>query len=358
MGGRVGLKGTDGPDIVEKARKLGAVPESHRRAADALRRLLPLKNDFKIYTYPFEMGGDTAVSCGFVPIVIGAIESGNTTAEDTREAAREYAAAGVDLLMFAGGDGTARDIYHAVGGEIVVLGIPTGVKMHSAVYACNPMRAGDLAAMMLLDQIGRFKDAEVMDIDEEQYRQGVVTAKLYGYLRIPFERHHLQGLKSGSPANERFMQEAAAQDIIDSMEKDCHYVIGPGTTTAAIMRRLNLDYSLLGVDVIYQNKLVGKDLSEQQLSECLLNKKFMIIVTPIGGQGYLFGRGNQQISPDIIRQAGRDGIMVIATKDKINSLRGRHFLVDTGDATVDNMLCGYYAVVTGYRERVVYRVMS
>jgi len=355
MGGRVGLKGTDGADILEKAIQRGAVPESPGRAAAALRRLESLKSTIEIITYPGEMGEDTALTCGFEPRVIGAIRKGKTGASDTRNAARSMAERAVDLLLFAGGDGTARDICSAVGGGMVTLGIPAGVKIHSAVFARSPLHAGNLAALYLRNQAPELKEAEVMDIDEESFRRGRVTAKLYGYLKIPFERAHVQGLKSGSAPNERYAQEAIAADIIESMDDTHYYIIGPGTTTMPVMEKLHLDGTLLGVDLVHRKKLASRDLGEKELLRHTRGKKVKIIVTPIGGQGYLFGRGNQQVSPDVIRQAGRDNIIIAATPGKISSLRCQPFLVDSGDTETDRMMSGYFVVTTGYHDRAVYR---
>jgi predicted polyphosphate/ATP-dependent NAD kinase len=240
---------------------------------------------------------------------------------------------------------------------VVVLGIPTGVKMHSAVFACSPVRAGELTALFLQNRLKRIREAEVMDIDEDSVRRGILVAKLFGYLKIPYERRHIQGLKAASLPDERVSQQAIAQDIIENMDDDCNYVIGPGTTTRAILERLGLDATLLGVDIICQRRLIGRDLSEKELLDHIRDKaKVKIIVTPIGGQGYLFGRGNQQISAEVLKQVGSRNVLVAATAEKINSLLGRPFQVDTGDKGIDQILSGYIKVVSGYRERIVYKV--
>lgn len=355
IGGRVGLKGSDGSGTIKKALEMGAVPVSPARAAEALKRLAGIMDSIGIFACPAEMGEYEALECGFRPVVVGSIKSGATTAGDTREAAAIMAGLGVDLLLFAGGDGTARDICSAVGTKIPVLGIPAGVKMHSAVFATNPRNAGDLAAAHLQSQAG-LREAEVMDIDEEAFREGVVSARLYGYLRVPYEKNLVQNLKSGSPGGEDAELESIARRVVDGMRDDFLYVIGPGTTTRKIMDLLGLENTLLGVDVVSRGRLVAGDADEGRLLKLIGGRRAKIIVTPIGGQGYLFGRGNQQISPGVISLAGRENIMIIATKSKLASLRGSPLLADTGDNGVNAMLAGYHRVITGYNEDVVYRV--
>ncbi|MHA2224452.1 MAG: ATP-NAD kinase family protein [Candidatus Hodarchaeales archaeon] len=357
MGGKVGLKGTDGVAILKEAKRLGGIPESPKRAEDALIRLKVIKDEVELITYPAEMGGEVALKCGFNPKIIGTIEKGKTTQDDTKKASIDLLKHQVDLLLFAGGDGTAKDIYFVVKDEMVVLGIPTGVKIHSAVYARNPLRAGDLAVLYLQGKVKKLKEAEVLDIDEEKFRRGYVSAKLYGYLKIPFEKKYVQKMKTSSyQTNEKYSQEAIAEDIIENMEDNCFYIIGPGTTTRPIMEQLNLKNTLLGVDLTYNKELVGKDFGEKELLEHVKGNKTKIVITPIGGQGFIFGRGNQQISPTIIDQIGKENIIVVSTKEKINSLEGRPFLVDTGNDELNRKLCGYITVTTGYREKIVYKV--
>jgi predicted polyphosphate/ATP-dependent NAD kinase len=355
LGGRVGLKGSDGAEIQEKARALGAVAQSLDRATEALKRLVPLKGDLEIITYPGEMGENVARACGFEATVIGSIDEGQTTPEDTRKAAREMLRLGVGLLLFAGGDGTARDVYEAIGLAMPVLGIPAGVKIHSAVYATSPRSAGDLALLRLQGKVSRLREAEVMDIDEAAFRQGIVSARLYGYLQIPFRTNLVQNQKIASAGEEASLV-AIAEDILEGMKDDWLYIIGPGTTTRAVTIALGLEKTLLGVDVVRNRELVAADANEAQLLELLESHRGKIIVTPIGGQGFIFGRGNQQVSPRVIEKVGRENIIVVSTKEKLYALGRQPLCVDTGDRRVDEMLSGYIRVVTGYNERAVRRV--
>jgi len=360
MGGRVGLKGSDGYKILRRARQLGAEPESPGRAATALKRISRIKDSIELITYPYEMGEDEAKECGFSPTVLGSVTKGNTTSGDTENAAQEMLKLGVALLLFAGGDGTARDIYRVIGSKIPVLGIPAGVKIHSAVYASTPQNAGDLAAMYLGGESSgiRLREAEVMDIDEQAFRENRLSAKLYGYLKVPYERRLVQSAKAGSVSGEETAMDAISCDVINNMKDDYLYIIGAGTTTRGIMEKLGLKNTLLGIDAVYKGNLVGSDLNEAQLLKLIEGKKAKIVVTVIGGQGFIFGRGNQQISAQVIKKVGRENIIVVATKNKILSLGGNPLLVDTGDDEVNKMLTGYSKVVTGLNERVMVRVAA
>lgn len=358
MGGRVGLKGTDGYDIQKRCKELGAIPEAPARATAALKELTPLQNQIDIVTYPFEMGEDEAKAAGFTPKVLGSIHKGMTTASDTRTAADELQRSGINLMLFAGGDGTARDIYAGIGDRSVVLGIPAGVKMHSAVYAINARAAGKLAAMYLQGEVTHVREAEVMDIDENAFRAGRASAQLYGYLRVPAEEAFVQSAKAGRKESDDAAVENIAYAIVDHMEPDCLYILGPGTTMRGIKNKINSESTLLGVDVCLNKHLIAKDANEKDLLDLIDGKKTKIIVTVIGGQGYIFGRGNQQISPKVIKKVGKENIIVVATKDKIISLEGKPLLVDTGDATTDNHLVGYVKVVTGYFEQSVLKVVA
>ncbi len=362
IGGRVGLKGSDGVDIQKKAMSLGAIPEASIRASQALRKLNPIQDKLEILCYPGEMGEEITRSSGFVSFVSGSIIKGETTAQDTRNAAREMLEHEVDLLLFAGGDGTARDICTEIGEKIPALGIPAGVKILSAVFAIHPASAGELALHFLQGGVS-CKEAEVMDIDEESFRQGRLSARLYGYLRVPFHRNLMQGLKSPSNPGERASLDGIAAAFKRRMLSNCLYIIGPGTTTRALTDKIGLAKTLLGVDVYQNGAMVATDASEQVLLSLLAKQEIQslptfIVVTPIGGQGFIFGRGNQQISPAVIKKVGKERILVVSTTEKVDSLGGRPFLVDTGDRELDQELSGFIRVLTGCNDEIVYRIDS
>ncbi len=384
VGGRVGLKGSDGADVVHKALGLGAVRDAPRRARLALERLVRLKDEIEIVAAPGEMGEDEVRGAGLAPTVVGSFagrptygdvererlgpagddlgpagEFIATTAADSEQAARDMAAAGVDLILFAGGDGTARTICAAVGTAVPVIGVPAGVKIHSAVYATTPAAAGDLAALYLHDRPAavHLREAEVMDIDEEAFRANRVSARLYGFMTVPVARGLTQSAKAGGVAGEQRALNDVAAEVIAGMEPGCLYIVGPGTTTRTIMERLGLPKTLLGVDVVADGGLVAADATEGDLLRALDRYvRARIVVTVIGGQGHVFGRGNQQISPAVIRRVGRDGIIVVATQTKLLSLEGRPLLVDTGDPGLDAELSGYIRVVTGLHDTMIYKI--
>jgi predicted polyphosphate/ATP-dependent NAD kinase len=357
IGGRVGLKGSDGSAVQQRAFTLGAHPEAMARAALSLLSLLNFGEDLEILSFPLEMGESSVCQAGFTPTVCGEIQTGQTTAEDTRRAAQEFIAFGVDLLLFAGGDGTARDLSSSIPPLFPCLGIPAGVKIHSAVYAVSPRHAGELAKLYLAGK-AHLHESEVVDLDEDAYREGRVSTCLFGYLNVPFYPFLVQNQKAPSPASEAYQVDSIAADVVEQMQAGVAYILGPGTTTRAVARRLNLEKTLVGVDVIRDGRLILKDAAEADLLNLLESTPARIIVTPIGGQGFLFGRGNQPIAPEVIRKVGREGIIVISTPGKLRALAGQPFLVDTGDARLDALLAGYCKVITGYQEQAIYKIIS
>jgi len=333
MGGAVGLKGTDGKEIVYRARFLGAKPVAPVRAQAFLSELKPAIQDVRLVVGAGSMGEDEAKGSGFIYEVLGESKE-ETDAEDTMALSKEMADAGVALLVFCGGDGTARDVQKAVGLSLPVMGVPTGVKMHSAVFAMTPQAAARVVTRFLYETLP-LREAEVMDVDEKAFREGSVSAELYGYVLAPYEPHLIQVNKIASPMTESELRNHAAIGvyILETMKPDIVYIIGPGTTTRNIVTLLDAKKTLLGVDLFYNRRLVATDVNEKQILERIAGTAAKIIVTPIGGQGFIFGRGNQQISPEVIRRVGLDNIIVVATEGKLRTLSGLR--VDTGNPVLD-----------------------
>lgn len=347
MGGAVGLKGTDGKEILEKAVGLGAKPVAPARAETFLSTLNAIWKDFVLISGAGLMGETEAQNSGFGCKVFGEKRE-QTSKQDTTETAKQIVDEGVDLLVFCGGDGTARDVLNAVDKKVPVLGVPTGVKMHSAVFAVDPKAAARITARFLSGQLPLW-EAEVMDIDEEAFRQGRVSARLHGYVLTPYEPRLIQVAKIASPMTQSDLrnQAALAVYIIEKMEEDVVYVISAGTTTRTIGDLLDEKKTLLGVDIFKNKKIVARDVNEKQILEAIKGETVKVVVTPIGGQGFIFGRGNQQISPEVIQQVGKDNIIVIATENKMKNLKA--LKVDTGDPDLDASFRGKITVITDYQ---------
>jgi predicted polyphosphate/ATP-dependent NAD kinase len=343
LGGRVGLKGTDGADVQRRALELGATAGSPSRADRALARLAPRRSALHVVAAAGSMGAELAAARGFAPERVGEART-TTTARDTRRAARAMERAGVDLLLFAGGDGTARDILEAVADRVPVLGIPSGVKMRSGVFAASPEAAADAALHFLEGAApGVLRDGEVADLDDDT-EDGHVAGTLYGTLRVPAASGRVLPTKSASAGRSPAALDAVCSELADELRRGGLYILGPGTTTRRILDLLGLEGSLLGVDVVSDGELLVSDASEDDLLDVTRDRPATIVVGIVGGQGSLFGRGNQQISAEIIRHAGPESIVIVAGLDKLQALAPSCLYVDTGDPDVDRMLEGYRRV--------------
>jgi len=353
MGGRVGLKGTD--NVSSKAAEMGAKPVSPVKAIEFLKRIKELELVSKIHllTCPGVMGQDEIHAAGLrakrLPMSIGA----TTTAEDTRLAVKLMVEANVDLIVFVGGDGTARDVFDALNGNptVLVLGVPAGVKMYSGIFAASPLDAADVLQVFLEGE-AQTMDFEIVDADEEAIRSDRFSTRLYGLLKGPFVPMRMLGSKQITPESldEHDNQMAVARFVVEDIDPGGTCILGPGTTVKCIADVLGVEKTLLGVD-IYQNKKVIKDVNEQKILQEVKDwSKTWIVLSPIGRQGMLLGRGNQQISSEVLRRVGRDHIIVAATKNKIQGIDGGVLRVDTGDAAVDDMLRGYIKVAVDYKE--------
>lgn len=366
IGGRVGLKGSDGTIIREKAFELGAKALAGSRAQQTLACLTTSKDQFELMTVAGLMGEDSARDAGIDCHVVMQPAEQQTESTDTKKAVEAMLDANVDLLLFAGGDGTARDVYKALleldaVERLSVVGIPSGCKIHSAVYAVSPVHAGELVADIIGGRAVRLAESDVMDIDEEAFRQGRVKAKRFGGMWVPQDNDHMQALKEGGIEHESLQLQDMATSVIEQMQDDVLYFIGSGSTPAAIMDELRLENTLLGVDLIMNQELVANDLTEQQILNFLEqypDQEARLVITVIGGQGIVFGRGNQQLSPEVIRGIGIENILYLATAEKIRRLNGQALRVDSGDETLNSELSGMVRIMTGYDEYMLYKISA
>ncbi len=356
MGGRVGLKGTDG--VVDKAIALGAKPVALDRAkefVEAINSMGFVRNKIEFHLCPGDMGEAAFIGAGVEYTTVGLSLKQHTTADDTKACVKMLYSAGVRLLVFVGGDGTARDISDIVTEEgledLLVIGVPSGVKMYSGIFVVNPRDAAEVVRLFVEGTAGS-TEFEIMDADEESYREDRFVIRLYGFLRGPSVPARFQGVKQASPetVDEHEAQEAIAKYVIEHMVADGVYILGPGTTVKTVADMLGIKKTTLGVDVYAQGGVIH-DVNEETLLKTVRDPaKTWIVVSPIGHQGMLFGRGNQQISPKVIDLVGRDHILVICTPAKLRGLEGETLKVDTGQRQTDEMLRGYIRVVTDYNE--------
>jgi len=353
MGGRVGLKGTDGDPILSESVKRGAEPIAGTRTLEALHAVGPLdRHDF--FTAAGGMGEHLLREVGAKYEVVY-IPSSPTSSKDTLEACRRIVDRGVQIMVFAGGDGTARNVMDAIDLRIPVVAIPSGVKMHSGVFSVTPEASGRLLRGFVSDAFP-LRKAEVMDVDEVAFREGRLSASLYGYMMIPYEPALVQPAKSetggGSTEDEK---DEIGHYFAEIVERDVVYILGPGTTVDAVARHMGVEKTLLGVDVVMNGRLIARDASEKDLMTILESHlEARIVITPIGAQGFIFGRGNQQISPAVIGKVGLDNIILIASPSKLRETK--MLRSDTGDAGLDATLKGHRKVITGYARRSVVRV--
>lgn len=342
MGGSVGLKGTDG-EMYQEALKMGAEPVSPARTAVFLTHI-SCRDSIRLLTAPGPMGAQYAEANGFEYEAIGSV-SGQPAANDTRAIAREMIDAGIELIVFAGGDGTARDVADAIDTKVPVIGIPAGVKVYSGVFAYSARTAAELLDAFV--EGAGVSEQEVLDIDEDAFRAGRVDSRHYGFLLVPEARQLVQAGKDASAggASPEVMQ-ALAGAVIDEIKPDVLYLLGSGTTIRFIADNLGIEKTLLGVDAVIDGKLVGSDLNEQGLL-ALLDRypSAVIVVTVLGGNGFIFGRGNKQFTPEVLKRVGLQNIVVVANREKLLQLSSLH--VDTGDPDLDAALRGYIDVVVG-----------
>ncbi|MBV1911494.1 MAG: ATP-NAD kinase family protein [Kangiellaceae bacterium] len=356
IGGRVGLKGSDGADVRRIALQLGAPQLARTKVKNCL---IQFKNRFDkitIITVSGEMGEQVCSELGLTYEIASFCKTPSTDL-DTKEAVKAIQDSNIDLLLFAGGDGTARNIFEVSDQCNPVLGIPAGVKIHSGVYAVSAEAAGLLVNDLVDGKMLSLVSADVVDIDEQAFRQGKVKAQKYGELNVPASLRYVQAVKNGNSEIEELVFQDIAAEVIESMDDNIYYVIGSGTTCAEIMRQLGLTNTLLGSDIVHQESLIKSDAVESDLLALIESgAEVIFVITVIGGQGHILGRGNHQLSPQVVKSVGWDCFVVIATKSKLEELNNRPLLVDTGDIELDHALHGLKQVICGYRDYVLYPV--
>jgi len=358
IGGATALKGSDGLAVRAEALARGAEPRAPGRMTRTLAGLA--SEGLTVLTWGGAMGEDAAAASGLASTVLGAAE-GESTGADTQRAVRALVEAGIDLLLFAGGDGTARDVASALedhGDPPLVLGVPAGVKMHSGVFAVTPEGAAEVITGLRTGALITRCEGEVRDIDEAAFREGVVKTRFYGALAVPGAPRWVQATKISGREQEPLVLEEIAADIAARMDRsgDTLWVLGPGGTTAAIAAHLGAEKTLLGVDVFQHGACIAEDVTGEALLALCEGKAVALVVTAISGQGHIFGRGNQQLSPAFLRRLAPDQWHIVATRSKLLTLEGRPLQVDTGDPALDRALSGYRPVITGFEDEVVYAV--
>lgn len=379
IGGPAGLAGSDGPAVQREALRRGGRPRASVRAQEALAVLAAAHPGAEVLTAAGAMGEDAVRAAGLTPHVVyagttpapkgtslpsfgldGDHESpfgGSTSGEDTARAAAALGAAGATLVLFAGGDGTARDVARGLPAGTPMLGIPAGVKMYSGCFAVGPAAAGALAASWT-DHPLPTAEAEVLDLDEETLRAGRTDPRLFALVPIPVAPGRTQARKASTPASERESVHRAAVGAVARMEPGVRYLLGPGGTTAEVGRVLGLDTTPLGLDVIEDGRLLARDVTADQALAAIAGHPAQAVVTVIGGQGFVLGRGNQQLSPRVVAALGPHPLLVVATEQKLIDLAGRPLLVDTGDPALDAQLAGHLTVVTGPAAASIYPVSA
>ncbi|MFT6387835.1 MAG: putative polyphosphate/ATP-dependent NAD kinase [Cellvibrionaceae bacterium] len=366
IGGPLGLKGSDGEAIVEQALSLGAKCLANQRVQVALLQLQGYKDDIEWFSAPGIMGEASLIERGFVPTVVGTLEQDKTTAKDTQFFAKVLIEKKLDLLLFAGGDGTARNIfdviaYEKMGHRQLVLGIPAGVKMHSGVYAISPQAAARIVLEFLELKPVSISLQEVRDIDEDKLRAGQINSRYYGDLLVPNDDRYVQQVKNSVELDESAMQLEIATGIVDEMDNETLYIIGAGTTPRALMDELGLQNTLLGVDVILGRELIANDIGSPELSLLLDQHPYhptKIVMTATGGQGHIIGRGNQQLSASLLKKVAKDNISLVITPNKLAALNGRPLLMDSGDIELDREWSGRISIITGYQQYSTYPLSS
>ncbi|MFV1872896.1 MAG: ATP-NAD kinase family protein [Oleiphilus sp.] len=358
VGGPAGLKGSDRIDTLEIAVNRGVKPKANQRVAEMLAALLPILSNIHIVTASGSMG-ETVCRDHHVPSLSVVYDTpNNTSASDTQQAAKRIVQENVDLLVFVGGDGTARDIFSVVGTKQTVLGLPAGVKMHSAVFAVTPKAVASVIDSMINHRLVAARMAEVRDIDEAAFSKGQVKTRYFGEMQIPDDQLLVQSVKCSGLLDDEIMLDELSAYILETLEDETLYILGSGGTLKHLKQGMGItEPTLLGVDVWFNGELILADAHEQQLLSLVDHyKRVRIVLSVIGGQGVVLGRGNQQISAALIEKVGVDSLQFISTQTKLLALEGRALTVDSGSDVLNKQLAGFHKIICGYEDFVLYEI--
>lgn len=355
IGGEAALKGSDGQ--TEQALAYSSelrTPKRTQRFLQALGDCLPA---IDFITAEGLMGQQVLEQENATVRYIAKVEQ-PSKASDSKRVALELAQQQPDLLVFVGGDGTARDMVDSIGLSVPALGVPGGVKMQSAVFAISPEAAAEVVKQMIAGDLVQVSERDVRDIDEQALREGRVRSQYYGGLLVPEQAQWIQAVKEGGREDERLVAEDIADYLSEIMvEQEKLMIVGPGSTTATWLEKLGIDYTLVGFDAILNGELLQKDLTARDIL-ALLDRypDALVVITPTGNQGFLLGRGNQQLNVEVLKRLDKSQFLIIASQSKLRSLEQRPLLIDSNDRALDQALAGFYPIITAWQQQILYPV--
>jgi predicted polyphosphate/ATP-dependent NAD kinase len=359
VGGPSALKGSDHKDSLKIALDRGVEPKANQRVIEMLSALQTNLTEIHIITASGSMGGSACQGFSLASINIVFDTPEHTTASDTQSAVQLINHEHVDLLVFVGGDGTARDVFSMIGDKQTVLGLPAGVKMHSAVFAVTPKAVASVIDSMINHRLVAARMAEVRDIDEEAFSQGLVKTRYFGEMQIPDDQLLVQSVKCSGLLDDEIMLDELCAYVAETIDyDDTLYILGSGGTLKHLKSTLGIaEPTLLGVDVWYKGNVLHHDAHEQQLFDLVrTHNKVQITLSVIGGQGIVLGRGNQQISARLINAVGVDSLQFISTQTKLLALNGKPLSVDSGSDELNKRLSGFHKIICGYEDFVLYEI--
>ena len=356
LGGPLALKGSDNIKLMFKLLFSEIGPENSRAQKRAKQFISNLteKDKVEFLTASNLMGEATLKDFNLKYRIIHQVND-ITGPEDTRAATSKAICEGAELVVFVGGDGTARDVA-TVSGYVPILGVPAGVKIFSGVFAATPRAAAEIVDAWIRGE-AEIVEEEVLDVDEEAYRKNNLAIRLYSVAKTVKYKQLLQSSKGvfHGPQEEEEKKAIAEYVAEEKIEPNTLYILGPGSTVAALAKALGVEKTLLGVDLFVNGEVVVKDAAERDILPYIEKyDRVKLVLSPVGRQGFILGRGNLQISPKVLRKISKEDLIVVATKRK---LRETPLLrVDTGDEELDKKFAGYIRVITGYREERIVRV--